>query len=70
MLDRLFDLGAQVVSAEPVRVEVIGVSVKRRTYRAEPQPRVFSTPWLRKFNEVYFGDDFRERLPPSQPRIH
>lgn len=50
------------VSAGPVRIDVVGVSVEKGR-AVLSLSREFSTPWARKFNEVYFGDDFRERLP-------
>lgn len=49
-------------SAGPVRIDVIGVCVEGG-HAVLSLSREYSTPWLRGFNAVFLGDDFREHVP-------
>ena len=53
---------ASVVSAEPVRIDVIGVRMEEG-HAELSLSREYSTAWRRKFLEVLAGHDFHERVP-------
>lgn len=50
------------VSADPVRIDVIGVFMEEG-HAVLSLSREYSSAWLCEFNAVFLGDDFRERVP-------
>ena len=53
---------ASVVSADPVRIDVIDVRIEEG-HAVLTLSREHSTAWYRKFAEVTFGRDFFDRVP-------
>ena len=55
-------VAASVVSADPVRIEVVGVRMEGG-HAVLSLSREHSTAWMGKFVQVISGGDFRERVP-------
>ena len=55
-------VAASVVSADPVRIDVIDVHMEEG-HAVLSLSREHSTAWYRKFAEVIFGGDFHDRVP-------
>ena len=53
---------AAAVSADPVRIDVIDVRIEEG-HAELSLSREHSTAWYRKFQDVFFSDDFHDRLP-------
>ena len=53
---------ASAVCADPVRIDVIGVRIEEG-HALLSLSREDSTAWYRRFVEVIFSDDFRDRVP-------